>query len=380
MPIRIDSELQSIYKRWLKNANPAVKQQLVRSMPVSRFAEKVNSRGLSRKSRLRIVDQALVLLEQAYVHLPLKRALHGIDPVQRLKVLRFRLTEELKAGISEFEFHRAMQEVFASVRDRHTQYLLPTPFDDHVAYLPFLVEEYSETTRRGESEQRFMVSHIAEGFRHATFKRGVDLLYWNGVPIKRAIENNGEMQGGSNAEAQLARGLDALTIRVLRFSLPPDEEWVLITYRTLDGSVEELKLQWLVVPVSAGTRKRRRRSGAGAQTKVAIDRHKASINQMRKTLCAPEVVAKEKDLVAYKKRYKKWKKVAPPKRYALKTSLPSMFFAKRVWQGELGYLRIFTFDPDIDGVGPDEIVNEFVRLVRELPGDGLIIDARGNPG
>jgi C-terminal processing protease CtpA/Prc len=379
MPNRIDSELQSIYKRWLKNANPAVKQQLIRSRPVSRFTEDVN-RGhrLSRQQRLRIVDQALVLLEQTYVHLPLKRAIHGIDPIQRLRVLRFRIAERSQADLSEIEFHREMQAVFASIRDRHTQYLLPTPFDGQVAYLPFLVEEYSEKNNRGVSEQRFMVSHIAEGFRHATFRRGVDLLYWNGVPIKRAIENNGEMQAGSNAEAQLARGLDALTIRDLKFSLPPDEEWVVITYRS-NNTDEEIKLQWLVVPVTAGSR-RRRKSGVGRATKLAIDRHKASINQMRKILCAPKVIAKEKELAAYKKKNKKWKRIAPPKRYALKTSLPSMFFAKRVWRGDLGYLRVFTFDPDIEGVGPDEIVNEFVRLVGELPADGLIIDVRGNPG
>ena len=35
-----------------------------------------------------VVDQALVLLEQNYAHLPLKMAMHAVNPVQRLRVLR----------------------------------------------------------------------------------------------------------------------------------------------------------------------------------------------------------------------------------------------------------------------------------------------------
>ena len=47
--------------------------------------------GLTVEERRLIVDQALLLIEQFYVHLPLKRAMHAADPVQRLKLLRYRL-------------------------------------------------------------------------------------------------------------------------------------------------------------------------------------------------------------------------------------------------------------------------------------------------
>ena len=63
----------------------------------------------------------------------------------------------------------------------------------------------------------------------------MEVLYWNGVPIKRAIELNGETQAGSNIEARFARGLDNLTIRPLETSLPPDERWVAFTYRSRSG-------------------------------------------------------------------------------------------------------------------------------------------------
>ena len=45
---------------------------------------------LEPKDRAAIVDQAIVLLEGFYAHLPLKRAMHAIDPLQRLRLLRHR--------------------------------------------------------------------------------------------------------------------------------------------------------------------------------------------------------------------------------------------------------------------------------------------------
>ena len=74
---------------------------------------------LTLRDRRRIIDQAMVLIEQAYVHLPLKRAMHAIDPVQALRLLRRRLDREDDA-LSERDFHNEMIEIFKSLRDLHT--------------------------------------------------------------------------------------------------------------------------------------------------------------------------------------------------------------------------------------------------------------------
>ena len=50
--------------------------------------------------------------------------------------------------------------------------------------------------------------------------------YWNGVPIDLAVARNASREAGNNAEARRARGLEALTLRWLGMSLPPDEDWV----------------------------------------------------------------------------------------------------------------------------------------------------------
>src|SRR5690349_4465476 len=85
-----------------------------------------------------VVEQAIKLLEGFYVHLPLKRAMHAVDPLQRLRLLQRRLTKP-QFG-SEIAFHHEMTEIFTSVRDLHTNYILPSQFSQMTAFLPFRVE------------------------------------------------------------------------------------------------------------------------------------------------------------------------------------------------------------------------------------------------
>ena len=92
--------------------------------------------SLTPAERLAIVNQAILLLEGFYVHLPLKRAMHGVDPLQRLRLLRRRIDQ---LG-GETRFHAEMTAIFTSVRDLHTNYMLPSPYAEVAAVLPFRVE------------------------------------------------------------------------------------------------------------------------------------------------------------------------------------------------------------------------------------------------
>ena len=85
--------------------------------------------GLTLAERFVLVDQALLLLHDNHVHLPLKQAMHAVDPVQRLRLLRARI-EHVGDDIMgpEWRFHREMSIIFRSLRDLHTNYLLPEPF------------------------------------------------------------------------------------------------------------------------------------------------------------------------------------------------------------------------------------------------------------
>jgi C-terminal processing protease CtpA/Prc len=353
----------------LKEAEDTVGSQPVAAMSLSSFLKTFERKGrLSRRDRLRIVEQALLLLNVNYVHLPLKRAMHAVDPIQRLKLLRFRLLEMKDSELpGEMQFHQRMMEIFASTRDLHTMYLLPEPFINHVAYLPFLIEQYFEGSGKSKRVEKFMVSQVVKEFYPSipnagpevlSFEPGVEVLNWNGVPIKRAIELNGESQAGSNIDARFARGLDNLTIRPLDTSLPPDEMWVNLTYRSKTGKELTLKQEWLVCKTgeagtpavaSKSTRKKR----------AAIDIKKDKINQLTKKLFAPRDVPRD----------------AP-----VGKSLQHILYAetREVDGREFGYIRLFTFE-----VGdPDEFVKDFARIIQSdgFPQEGLIIDLRSNPG
>jgi len=340
------------------------------AIPLTRFLQKIDGEsGLSRKDRLRLLDQAILLLEMNYVHLPLKRAMHAINPIRRLKLHKFRLEEQKDGEIeSDRQFHKRMLEIFASLRDLHTHYQLPAPFQNQMAFLPFLIEQYFVTGRRNQRIEKFMVSRIARKFvrsgRNAapevvSFRPGVEVLAWNGVPIRRAVEINGETQAGSNPQARFARGLDSLTTRPLDLSLPPDESWVSITYRSKAGKILTLdKQKWMVDAVHerpAATKTTRRK-------RAAVDLKKTKINQLKKDL------------------YHRKKPVLGPRDVRVRREFADMFYAqvKRVGGRDIGYVRLFSFDPD----DPDQFVAEFKRVItsKEFPQEGLIIDVRGNPG
>jgi hypothetical protein len=329
------------------------------TIPLSKFLKSIDQKyKLSRRDRLTIVQQALLLLEMNYVHLPLKRAMHAIDPIQRLRLLRFRLMESKEGALQNgMQFHKRILEIFASTRDLHTIYLLPAPFRDQVAFLPFLIEQYFEN--KGKVE-KFMVSRVVEEFLQRTpnagpevdsFEAGVEVLYWNGVPIRRAIEINGEAQAGSNLEARFARGVDNLTIRPLETSMPPDESWVALTYRSRKGEILTLKQEWSVYMSGATPLATR----STIKKRAAIDIKKTKINQLKKKLYAPRQVNVRK-------------------------GFEEIFYAeiKQVDGRDIGYIRLFSFDVD----DPEKFVEEFRKVIKspDFPQEGLIIDVRGNGG
>lgn len=178
---------------------------------------------LSLAERRTIVEQALTLIDDVYVHLPLKRAMHAVDPVQSLKLLRRRL-----AVLSERQFHNEMIAIFKGLRDLHTNYILPAPYNQHTAFLPFLMEEFYDATE----QRHYIVSRLIAGFQHDSFVPGVEVTQWSGVPIDQAVAINADREAGSNEAARHVRGLDAMTVRPMAMSLPPEAEWVIVGYRS----------------------------------------------------------------------------------------------------------------------------------------------------
>ena len=323
-------------------------------MPDPKLSDvRMAARELDYDAAQRTVKQALLLLEQTYVHRWQKEAMHAIDPVQRLRLLLAELEgiTPSDAKMTNLDFHRRMSDIFVSLRDRHTNYLLPEPYVHHVAYLPILIEAVGEVDKL-----EFLVTRIENA--HAEdphLQKGAEVLSWNGVPIRRAIELLAEKQPAGNPAARLALALRALTVRPLARSLEPDEDWVILGYRDR-GAVHETRLDWRVHDLRDGGRPARAASmavRASASAAVGVDLNGALIFEMRREL------------------FHKTKSPIP-------TELDGLLRADVVGDS-FGYLRIFSFDV-ANAEGFVDEVARLLQLLQEKAPNGLIIDIRGNPG
>ncbi len=324
---------------------------------------------LTVQERRLLVDQALVLLEQNYVHLPLKVAMHAVNPVQRLRLLRTRLDRQTSGQIDpEWLFHTEMSEIFHSVRDLHTNYLLPSPFAGKVAFLPFRVEEFFDDS----GGSHCVVSQVMQGFSAPGLGPGAEVTHWSGIPVARAIDLNAARFAGSNLAARHARGLDSLTVRPLVTHLPPDEEWVTVSYAGTDGVEREGRQKWLItenLPPFVGDLN----EVSTTATALGLDLDGDEASRARTLLFVPQVAgqtqaAESPALTA----------VAAAAGEDVPTSMPGVFRARSVAtaSGTFGHIRIFTFNVN----DPRGFVGEFVRLIGLLPQNGLILDVRDNGG
>ncbi len=307
------------------------------------------------KRREHIIEQALTLIDDVYVHLPLKRAGHAVDPIQRLKLLKYR-----NSKLDDRAFHKEMISIFTDLRDLHTNYILPSPYKDKVAFLPFLIEGFYEG-----KEKKYMVSKIFRSnmILDETFKEGVTITYWNGMPIERAIELNGDRNAGNNEYACHARGLERMTIRPLKMCLPPDEYWVDILYEANNKTYRE-KFKWNVAKIPSG-------NGSGSelsnddkvQSALGIDLDTEIVRRAKISLFVRSKNNQDEEgnrALTIKNQSEKFPYV----------------FTYATLEGKIGYIRIYTFDVN----SADAFVKEFIEITKKFPGDGLIIDVRGNGG
>jgi Peptidase family S41 len=329
--------------------------------------------SLTRAERVRLIDGIEAVIGGVYTHLPLKRARYGTDPVQRLRILRSQVDE-----LSDDAFHLELADLITRMRDAHTRYAGPVELANKIAALPFLVEMIGTV-----SAPTYIVTKVGHGLS-PTFRPGVVLEHWNGVPIDRAVRRYSEFEVGGRRDSQRAWATQSLTLRALQYSPPPDEEWVIVGYRsttaagTLTGPEREVKVPWQLIDpseisgvLSGGptgrvpVRLRRTR---------AVDPAAAAVRQAKMLLFAPTALTGEqapapKRAVATSRR--------PPTADVIPTELTETLKAMTITApgGPFGYLRIYAFDSL-----PDPFITELLRLIPQFPDRGLIIDVRSNPG
>jgi hypothetical protein len=320
--------------------------------PRPRGAPQPRLTPLSPVERAAVVDGLVAVLDGLYAHLPLKRARYATDPLQRLRLLR-----QQSPDLDDLEFHHQLSAILTGLRDGHTRYIGPAALRDWAAHLGFLVESWGPT-----GAPRYVVSKLTRHLiEDQAFAQGVELLWWNGVPIDRAVDLYAERETGGRPDSRRARALESLTLRALRFSPPPDERWVDIGYRDLDGVARETRVHWRIV-------KPRQPASTAIQDAPAALR------------AAPVPGARAIDPAAETTRQVKMLLFAEQSRAAAGTSLRRQIklTTRPTAAGDVAVLRLWSFDVLDDG----PYVAEVIRLLRRVPAAalGLVVDVRANPG
>ena len=345
-----------------------------------------------------ICEQAILILDQFYAHLQFKRARYGVDPVQRLRLLRAR--HSLFPG--DLRFHSEIIQVFTELRDAHTLYGLPAPFRGALAFLPFVLKSYTGN----HGLQRFVVTQVLRGFDHPDFRPGAEVLYWNGMPMPRAVEQLALDIPAGNEASKFVRGLARLTSRSLTYALPPPEEYVMVQYASPAGE-NVLFFPW---SVATGFPEGAFRAPATAICQPVADR--AAIRDAlwgHQTWTEQENLQERQRLAASERQHLGQAPIfesveaipsslREPDLDFLYTQLPDIFefqhpsgliLERSITPDELcesmqldskrfGYIRIKSFEAPADS-----IFNEFKRILgilNEFGPDGLVLDVRGNPG
>lgn len=337
--------------------------------------------SLSHAQRTRLLDGLERVIEGVFTHLPLKRARYGIDPVQRIRILRTQLGE-----LGAAAFHNAVADIITRLRDAHTYYIGPAVLKGKVAALPFLIEMIGSA-----NAPQYIVTKVARGVR-APFRPGVIVEYWNGVPIDRAVEMYSDREVGGRPDTERANAVVSLTLRSLQYGPPPDEHWVVVGYRTVTaagtptGPLREIRIPWRMIdpgeihsPDAVGVA--RRRSAGGSRRAVALRRARAvnlateAVRQAKMLLFAPASLLPKPTpsaLVPLARRRKTTARTG-----VIETTIPEILKVTTIDApgGPFAHLRIWGFDAE-----EDEFLDELLRIIPSLPENGCIIDIRGNPG
>ena len=126
------------------------------------------------------------LVRHAYASVPFYRRLYdqaGVDPA----AIR---------SLDEQTFHHELADILTRLRDAHTRYSGPAALEDVSAVLPFFVEMIGST-----QAPTYVVSRVTEDLG-PTFREGVVVRYWNGVPIDLAVLRWSEHEVGGRPDSQ----------------------------------------------------------------------------------------------------------------------------------------------------------------------------------
>jgi hypothetical protein len=352
---------------------------------------------LTREDKTGIVQQALLLFENLYPHLPFKKRIYEFaHPVESLSSIRDELQQR---DIPDFEFHYRMTCACSLVVDAHTIYGLPEPYHGSIAFLPFQLRSY----RDQDKFPRFVITRVMkiEGEPHSFFAPGAEVTHWDGNTADFYVLNSHGRLPGGNYRARLTRGSVFATIRPLTYCEIPEPAAATLHYIPQGSSeTHAIRLPWSIA------------TGLGDRTTFPAASFSLS-DSVRMTSQADRVMVHREEVTEQRTAeghlglglfaVQPGAANTPAVDIDLQQSsqLPSVFefqctdgvrrtgaldpqVLRDPGQSEarFGYIRIRNFGGT--SAGANAMVNEFHRILSDVmnaraPG-GLVLDIRGNPG
>jgi hypothetical protein len=348
---------------------------------IPEFLQQARTVKLERADKEILVEQAALLIDQFYAHLPFKRARYAADPVQSLRLIH----GELDRLADDLAFHGRMIKTFMHLRDAHTFYGLPVPYKGSFALLPFRIECYYDEAGR----RRYVVTDILEGFDHPFFRAGAEVIRWQGMSVDSAIDREADLEPGGNPSSRFVRGIKRLTRRALAFAVPPEEEYVSIEYLPVGGGDPHLiVLPWHVASACFPERQREASASSVNESMEGIKRLGEMLWKRKEFLRHKKEPAPVPDPAAGDTLESRFPQVFEFQHSGGKPGFcsvrPEDLISAAHPDQRFGYIRIksFELDPPVAG-SSDAFVNEFQRILIHLhqaAPDGLILDIRSNPG
>jgi len=373
-----------------------------------------NPNIMGHDDRILVLEKTEALIGNLYPHLPFKLqdfpdADPPVDPIGRIKALRARVDAQ-DSTLGELSFQIEMLKIFASVRDPHTSYTLPTFFRGVLAFLPFRIGAYVDAGRN-----RFIITSVMDGFAHLDFKPGAELISPEpGFPDFTPIVNKAAMlTPGATPDSQMQRGLLRLTLMPLstsatsRWSPPYENLCGDFTYLPEGSSAaKSISLPWGVARATGLGKSVPGQAFSVSQDLCAL---RDAVNVLwNRGQCYDTVRAMLANRMATGKppQQPAYAVPSPPPPAAPAPQPDSIFpdvFEFQTTSGistqskivaatltssshpdkQFGYIAIKAFDTPLASELSLDLPNEFARILTLLQPhapDGLILDIRSNPG
>jgi len=340
---------------------------------------------LSDAEKLVVAEQAQLLLRGVYVHRFQKQDFYpGVtDPVPAVQAV----VDDLD-NLTVAEMEEELYRIFSSQRDLHLNYIFPQPYGSFRSFLPF-------TLKRVQGRRNFFDVRVdsvtAEDF--ATFAPGQrvpevgdQIIAYNGVPVRRAIDNLVEVGQGANRFGGFSRALARLTFRPHLLTLVPEEDEVSITFRSKNSGRSGRRYERYTVTIPWITTGPAPATAPAASAQVlersaATTSGKSTVSPAARKLTLKDMNIKE-DM--YQKMFNDFRAERGLLAQNTYPSNPSNE-PEITWGvidnrlGKFGYIRLASFVPDN---GVDFAVQEVRRIIYdEFEGTrGMIFDVRDNGG